>query len=308
LGIWGFDTQIFQASAPGFGPQAGESITEEIKEALYCAKLVILIFTLHDYDWAYCMWECGLATHPKNSDTKTIVFQCNPHDTPKTFEGQLLVKIDQDGVKNFTIQFHRDHNFFPGEEAYRPDITDETIDNLTGNFYRELSEVIPPGHREERKRWDFLSLQLTKTEVEEIVNQGQDMAHDPILKKCKIVDHFGNALKHFGYVDTQPDLTLAGLVKRWTERTRDRPNVSHDWIKELGSEIFRAVENSPASPEWKTLSSVTFEGSWFHPVVNHALLLPDGSMQFDVYFYKSLVPKPKLVIETHSSPTPERVR
>jgi hypothetical protein len=43
-------------------------------------------------------------------------------------------------------------------------------------------------------------------------------------------------------------------------------------------------------------------------VVNHALLLPDGSMQFDVYFYKSLVPKPKLVIETHSSPTPERVR
>ena len=64
LGIWGFDTAIFQASAPGLGPRAGENITDELKEALCNSKLVILLFTTTDYDWAYCMWECGLAHTP----------------------------------------------------------------------------------------------------------------------------------------------------------------------------------------------------------------------------------------------------
>jgi len=165
IGTWGFDNEIFQASAPGGGPTVGALVTEDIKDALYHAKLVILIYTLSDYDWAFCMWECGLATHPKRQDTRTIVFQCNPHDTPKTFEGQLLVKVDSEGIKNFTVQFFKHDSFFPGEEAVRQDIKEETVSNLSTALYNELKAAIPTGRLENRHRWDFLVLQLTPNEV-----------------------------------------------------------------------------------------------------------------------------------------------
>lgn len=288
LGIWGFDNVIFQASAPGLGPTVGEYITDAIKDALSQAKLVILIYTLTDQDWAFCMWECGLATHPKQGDTRTIVFQCNPYDVPKTFEGQLLVKVDKDGIKNFTTQFHRDENFFLGEPAVRAGITDETVENLSTAFYNDLRAVIPPGQREDRYRWDFLTLQLSQADTNELKDKEESEILPSLSHKAVIVKHFGEALKHFGYANVEPGLKLADLIERWEERTKDRESVPGDWIKEIGSEIYRAIDNSPANPEWKRLNSVNYAGSWFYPVVNHVRVLPDGSMEFDVYFYRSL--------------------
>ena len=55
---------------------------------------------------------------------------------------------------------------------------------------------------------------------------------------------------------------------------------------ELLGEIHRAIDNSPASPEWKALNSANYVGSWFYPVVNHVRVLPDGSMEFHIYIYR----------------------
>lgn len=158
LGLWGFDTQCYQASAPGLGPKAGEFITLDIKEALYEAKLVILIYILTDYDWSFCMWECGLATHPTKTDTRTIVLQCNPNDTPRIFANQLLIEASEEGIHNFTIQFFREEGFFPGRPALRPDITDAVVADYSHAFYAELIASIPPGQHEERYRWDYIIL------------------------------------------------------------------------------------------------------------------------------------------------------
>lgn len=286
LGIWGFDTTIFQASAPGHGTRVGEHIADEIKDALHRAKLVILIYTLTDHDWSFCMWECGLATHPKKADTRTIVLQCNAHDTPRIFEGQLLIRVDQESIKNFTMQFHRDDDFLPGEPAIRADIKDETIADLSDRFYYDLCEVIAPGQREERYRWDSLTLQLTQEELAAIKSLDEQDALQAIQDKCRIAHQFGEALKHFGYANLEPDLKLSHLVERWSQRTQGRDNVSSEWIKELQSEIYRAIDNSPANPEWKALNSANYVGSWFYPVVNHVRIVPDGSMEFDIYIYR----------------------
>ncbi|UCF94692.1 MAG: toll/interleukin-1 receptor domain-containing protein [Desulfobacterales bacterium] len=289
LGNWGFDNEIYQASAPGVGPTVGASITDEIRDALYHAKLVILIYTLTDYDWAFCMWECGLATHPKSHDTRTIVFQCNPHETPKTFEGQLLVEIDPDGIKNFTDQFFELDAFFLGEPSVRQDIKDETVENLSTALYNDLKAVIPPGQLENRYRWDFLVLQLTQNDVSALKKDESRDDLQKLAQNCRIVQEFGEALKHFGYANLEPDLKLGKLIDRWRKETKDRPSSTVDqWIKALGTEVYRAIDNSPASPNWKELNSVNYPGSWFYPVVNHVRVLPDGSMEFDVYFYRSL--------------------
>jgi hypothetical protein len=284
--IWGFDNAVFQASAPGFGPRVGEFIADDIGNALYAAKLVILIYTLTDYDWSFCMWECGLATNPRNADTKTIVLQCNPHETPKIFEGQLLVKVTNDGIKNFVTQLHKDENFFPGEPPYRPNIAEEIIASYSESFLRELQNTIPCGQREERPRWDFVTLRSTQVDVATLKCLDEPAALAAIPEKCHVFHEFGEALKHLGYANTEADLKLSDLIDRWSHRTSNRENIMDDWKIELSKEIHRGIINSPAEANWKKMNSVTYANSWFYPVVNHVRIIPDGSMEFDVYLYK----------------------
>lgn len=286
---WGFDNMIYQASAPGQGPRAGENITDELRNALYEAKLVILIYTLTDYDWSYCMWECGLATNPKSADTRTVVFQCSPHDMPKPFEGQLRISVDKEGIRNFTAQLHREPDFFPGEPAFRPRITDESLERLSATLYNELHSVIPPGRREERYRWDFLTLQLTSPDVSDIKKtKAKIEVREKILERSLVTFHFGEALKHFGFSNLEPGLRFVDLVERWREKTQGRAHVEAEWISGVAAEMHRAIDNSPASPEWSKLNSVNYVEYWLFPVVNHVRVMPDGSMEFDLYFYRSL--------------------
>ena len=41
-------------------------------------------------------------------------------------------------------------------------------------------------------------------------------------------------------------------------------------------------------------------GSFFYPVVNHARILADGSMEFDVFFFCALPKRSKLIVEKHT--------
>src|SRR5215212_11132615 len=59
----------------------------------------------------------------------------------------------------------------------------------------------------------------------------------------------------------------------------------HPWIEGLCLEIRRAIDAYPAEPSWQPLNSVYFNRTSYYPVLNHMRVLPDGSMEFDVYFY-----------------------
>jgi hypothetical protein len=77
-------------------------------------------------------------------------------------------------------------------------------------------------------------------------------------------------------------------MERWTEKTDGREGTQTDWIEELLAEMYRAIKNTPANPEWKKMSSVSYPNLAFHPVVNHVRIASDGSMEFYVYLYRSL--------------------
>lgn len=289
LQIWGVQAECcYQASAPGNGPTIGDPITIELKEALYEANLVILIYTLADNDWSFCMWECGLATNPKKPDTRTVVFQCNPHDKPQVYEGQQLVLLDEDGIKNFILQFFKEDKFFPNECAVRPSVEDDIIQHYSSSLYNELRTVIPPGRREERYRWDSMTLQLIN---DDLINLNRDdnqtISHSLLQKKCRVIKEFGESLKHFGYSNWEPDLTLEKLFGRWERRVKNSIKKKNLWIDELNAEIIRAIINEPSDPKWIFMKSAHYHDSYFYPVVNHVRVLPDGSMEFDIYFYRS---------------------
>ena len=49
-------------------PGVGRTLNAELRQALWGAGAVILVYTSPDEDWGYCMWECGVATLPHDAD------------------------------------------------------------------------------------------------------------------------------------------------------------------------------------------------------------------------------------------------
>lgn len=71
--------EVYQSSsAYADGPQVGRELHRQLKERLWAAGVVVLVYTSPDEDWSYCMWECGVASHPRAPETKIVVLQCGP--------------------------------------------------------------------------------------------------------------------------------------------------------------------------------------------------------------------------------------
>jgi CheY-like chemotaxis protein len=145
LSSWGFD-DIHQAGTPEARPRVGEFLPDELTEAFDDVDLVILVYTLADEDWSWCMWACGLATRPQQPDaTRVVVFRCSRYDAPRHFAQQVIVDVDIDGIHNFTKQLYRNDDFFKGRPAYRPRIADANLQYMSKVFYEDLRSVIPDG-------------------------------------------------------------------------------------------------------------------------------------------------------------------
>lgn len=297
LMLWGFHNDaIFQSSGPGTSPSAGQGgprpggrLRDEIQAALYQTKVVILIYTQADEDWAWCMFECGLATDPQKPEgTRVILFQCNEYEPlPGPFEGEVVIKVDNNGIRGFTTHLLCEDEFIPGEPARFQG--DDPVRRLSDAFYAELRRVIrPPRPLEERHRWDSFTLRLQSVpdDLRDEETDGRIMQR--ILEsELTVVRYFGEALMHFGYATIEEGLTLQKLVDRWKVHPKTPTAEGDDWVQALYSEIHRTIKNFPAGPEWHELVSVTY-GTPYYPVVNHARILPDESMEFDVFFFRSL--------------------
>ena len=95
--------RVHLSSSPHFeGPRLGQPINSELKNALAITEVVILVFTTDTEDWSYCMWECGVATNPREErPTSVVVVQCTD-DSPKPYGDQLRVDArDLDSVHMF---------------------------------------------------------------------------------------------------------------------------------------------------------------------------------------------------------------
>jgi hypothetical protein len=142
LARWGFD-DIYQVGAPGAGPRIGNALTDELIDILEDVDLIILVYTVTDEDWAWCMWECGLATDPRQADaTRVVVFRCSRNESPRQFAQQVNVDVDIEGIRNFTKQLHRNVGFFRDRPPFRPRLSDEDLEHLSKDFYEELRPVI----------------------------------------------------------------------------------------------------------------------------------------------------------------------
>jgi hypothetical protein len=269
LNRWGFaNSTIFQSSEPGLGPKPGGRLTDEIKAALYQAKVVILLHTRADEDWSWRMFECGLATDPQKSDaTRLILFQCNEYEPlPGPFEGVVIVKVNESGIHDFVKRFLSVDDFLPGEKARYPTdgIPEDTLRDLSDSFYKDLRGSISHSRApKERYRWDRLALRLDADGYRFSSETTEDELYTMVQDKLVVTHIFGEALRHFGYANLEDGLKLSDLVRRWKEEIGDRDNVSQGWIKGLCLELQRAIKNAPADPTWEKLESAYYHKLYY---------------------------------------------
>ena len=129
----------------------------------------------------YCMWACGVATHPSSPETKIIVLQCGPQ-APSVYTAAVRVQAqDLDSIQKFTNDFLTGSDFFPDHgEAVAPGFPSNGDEGRQAakQLHDALHEVIQDG--EEGDDWatvPFLGLQLTYPEVDELSEQVRVGSH-----------------------------------------------------------------------------------------------------------------------------------
>ena len=280
---------IFQSSDPKISTRIGAPLSSELKAALKDVDVVILVYTSADQDWSYCMWECGVATDPKREHARNVVFQCTV-DVPAPFSDQVRVKITEDEIMKFTKQFYKDPKFFPGfDEAFAPDVGEDALKGLSKTLYERLLEVIPLRQLEEMNRWDFITLTLDSLHVREIRDEKDretafKLAADIIKNHCVVQKAEDSAFKHFGFSTFEKDIKFGSLFGRWEQNAGDSPK---KWASDLYEEMTKAIRNENAEPKWEFLKSTRPDVNWwYYPVVSRTRILPDDSMEFDIYLYR----------------------
>jgi hypothetical protein len=283
------NVRVFQSSdASAMGPRIARHLVTELRDALWDASAVILVYTTPDKDWGYCMWECGVATHPNSPDTRIIVLQC-AETAPDVFSGQVHVNARQEtSVERLVREFMTDANFLPRrtEPITGYGESDPKVQAASNKFFEDLKAVLPEGTGVEWPTHPYLQLQLPNSSLKPITDappeQRSALARETVMAAAEIsdADKYSQAL--FGMAAFEPNLGLEALHATWRAAC---PNASDTWLDSLSDQVGRAAQGQFPVLKWTPMSAVGDRGLHV-PVLTRVRKVPSIScMQFDVYFY-----------------------
>lgn len=284
---------VFQSSSPwADAPKVGRNLNKQLREALWETSVVILVYTIPDQDWSYCMWECGVASHPQSPDTKIILFQC-AGGSPMLFAEQVNVNArDLVDIQKFVDEFLTSPDFFP---AFQGPITKfvphgQEVASAAADFYQKIKPVLPPEKEDPSIEWPaypFLQLELGISHVDRINNlethERAKSAYKILQQECVISTADKYCEQLFGVPSFPCGMTLKKLIETWRE---SHPDSESKWVRALCSQILAGVMWKFPPTSWELMQGLS-DSVWHAPVLNRVRKLPGRHcMQFDIYFYK----------------------
>lgn len=295
---------VYQSSSPwAEGPQVGGSLNKQLRETLWKASIVILLYTDQDQDWNYCMWECGVASHPSSPETKIILFNCNAN-APGVFADAVSVNVrNLVDIQKFTNDFLSSPDFFPGLNSAITDFqkNSQEIASSAADFFQKLQAVLPvppPAYSVDWPAFPFLQLELKAKEVETISKakpaERVQLATDVILKECLISSADKYCEQLFGMPSFATEMPFNKLIDAWKETY---PDSKSKWVETLCSQVTDGTMWKLPKPVIGMMQGLTDE-NWYTPIMIRVRKIPsEGSMQFDIYFYKIIIDQQKQSIE-----------
>ncbi len=160
LTSWGLtNEQMHQSSAnEASRPIVGSDLTASIKEFLVGCHLVIFVYTHKEFNWEWCSYEIGLADD-LTVGTRIVTFQMYD-DPPEIQTERVLVKFNQDGIRQFVQDFHKQPDFFPGHGAFMSNSEDSAIDIRAASLYialkkAKVEDAFGSGKSDRETRWGY---------------------------------------------------------------------------------------------------------------------------------------------------------
>jgi hypothetical protein len=282
---------VFQSSsAQGENPRVGRELHQELKEHLWGAGIVILVYTSPEEDWSYCMWECGVATHPASPETKIVVLQCGPH-APVVYTDAVRVNAqDLVGIQKFTSEFLTSIDFFPGYgEAVAPGFSanGDEVQQAASQLHASLHELVVDD-AQEGEDWatvPFLRLQLTFAEVDGVRKLDPEEGARAVLDAARVSEIDAEAKRLFGLGRVEESAPLSQLIDAWRQ---GRPEGSTRWVDELAEQLREGSHWRYPRFRWQLLDSVDdADNAKYAPILSRVRSVPRKRLhEFDVYFSK----------------------
>jgi hypothetical protein len=140
LTLWGLRGEDIHLSSDFMSePGASRLRQNNLTKALWVTSLLLLVYTVEDEDWSYCMWEAGVASSPDSPDTNLVIFQCGS-ESPLPFSPELKVSLSEDSVSKFVSEFLRAPNFIPGQPPIKPDVAAVDVAYFTRRLLDDLKK------------------------------------------------------------------------------------------------------------------------------------------------------------------------
>lgn len=284
---------VFQSSNVRAGIGVGEGLSDTIRKAAADASVLLLIYTVTDDDWTWCMYECGLAQDPKTLDTRIIVFHTT-ETPPSPLSHLLTLPMNLESIATLVTQFHLKTNFFIDMgEAIAPDVEQKLIDQRTMQLYKELSKKITTDVIETTIRYDQISVSLDMRHVNSIKAKYEEtnfkktlgFAMDILREKSVIYSYSGDPHTHFEMDELPLDIELYQLVKNWRKET-DYPELK--WDEEIFTEMTKAILNIKEGAVTIPFNSLDPDSTaWFLPLIHTTRLNPQqDQFEMDITFCK----------------------
>jgi len=256
------NVRVHLSSSPDFeGPRLGKQLNDELKRALGAAEAVILVFTSETEDWSYCMWECGIATDPKDPQTTSVVVvQCGA-DEPRPFGDQLRVDArNLDSVQGLVKALLTGTDFFSRREEPVTRFAAEgaEVKEFAAELHAKLGEVLPSGGGAERSTptSPYLRIRLDDQAVEELRAAYLDDASDrclPILQSAEIAESTGTE----GVFNLRLDqgATLGDVLAAW--RRDHTADGEARWFSALAEQVEAAIVGKLRPVKWAAYQTTT---------------------------------------------------
>jgi hypothetical protein len=280
---------IFQTSYEGnCHPEVGKLINRQLAKDLANSELVLLIYTLQDENWSYCMWECGVAFDPQNAGATRIIVLDAGGGAPAPLSNQVRVSLcDRASVKQFVRQLMTSENFFPqyGRAITGFNQDNPIIERVANDLIGELHRCICNEPDESWPAWPRILVGLPIENLNDIVESARDCrtseAFDVIRKNSKIVDSDKFAAPLFGMPGFNRDHPLDLLITRWEERNPNTPSL---WAKSLLDQLTAAVCWEFPQAKWALFKHAN-GSEWYAPMLIDVHKIPRKQcMRFDILF------------------------
>ncbi len=265
--------------------------------------MVLCLFTGHDVDWSYCMWECGLATDPTGASTHVIILQLTDR-FPAPFQDRVRVDVrERANVETFVSGFLTDPDFFPGSGGPLTPLApgSEIVKRQSDQLFESLEPLCPQESAEWRP-WPVLILEFATRAIDDLPDsQSQSeriyAVHDLLMDDCFAVDPARTAPNLFGIGHFEKRHPFRRIVEAWSRTHRSSKS---DWIGSVARQISLAALDSMPETEWVLMEGGPGVASqWSVPVLcwtrrNNTR----GWVQFDIY----LIPATGIDPETGRPP------